>query len=568
MIKFSVLFLILFSHLLFGGEINRDIKSFINNHPNVEKLNVWIFFTDKGPQADIKQFSPQQLISERAIKRRLKTGNLDIINYSDLPLNNDYVKRISEYGSNIRKKSRWLNAISAEIPLEKLDLISSLEYIKEVRLLRSFKKYKPKLESGILSEISKVATIDTSNYGFSFNQLNQINVPLLHDLGLSGAGVVIAVLDDGFNLFDTHETFESLDVIGTYDFTRDTTYVSNGGHGTNVLSAIAANSPGVLISPAYEASFLLGLTEITNFPDAMIEEDHWVAGLEWAESSGADIVSSSVGYGHYTSDPSWYTWEDMDGQTATTTLATITAETNGLIVVNSAGNEGYNDEHNTLLAPADGEFVITVGGVNSSGNRVSFSSVGPTADGRTKPDIAALGLSVWVASSNNDNGYVQASGTSFAAPLVAGSIALLLEAFPNAAPQNIREALKSTASQSSSPDNLLGWGVIDAKAAYDYLEMNTSINIERPLSNKQKSLNTPNPFSSYTTFRLPNSSRVKITLYDILGRVVLTLNENQPLLIQGNQLRARGTYFYKIEGVDIISGKKINEFGKMLYLSN
>lgn len=584
--KLFLIFIFLFSFLITHSKINQDIKRIISQNPNIENLKVWIFFTDKGPDSDISNFLPQQLISEKSIKRRLKMDSYNIITYSDLPVYDVYVKTVSENCLKIRKKSRWLNAVSAEISVKSLDIISSLDYVEEICLVHSYKKNIPKVENVYFSKTSQVSNSDSINYGGSFNQLDQINVPILHKMGLSGKGVVIAVLDDGFNLYKTHETFDSLNVISTYDFIHNDTSVDDtssvfvngrpqGYHGTTVLSVLGGNTQGVLIGPAYNASFLLARTEIDSLESEM-EEDNWIAALEWAESNGADILSSSIGYGHYFSDPpedSWYTWKEMDGQTAKTSFATIAAEQKGLLVVNSAGNEGNEDlvdGQNSLFAPADGEFVITVGAVDASGNRTYFSSVGPTADGRTKPDVAARGQSVKFASYTNNTGYMSGDGTSYATPLVSGAIALLLEAFPNTTPQKIREAIKNTASQADSTDNLLGWGIIDIKAAYDYLNVPSAISDKRPSSRKNAghSLNTPNPFSSYTTFRLPNMSNIKLTLYDVLGRVVLRINENEPLIIQSNQLRARGTYFYKIDGTDIVAGKKVHKTGKMLYLSN
>ena len=396
-------------------------------------------------------------------------------------------------------------------------------------------------------------------------------------MDLSGEGVIVALLDNGFKLYDSHEAFDSLNVISTYDFVRDVPDVDDplGGHGTNVLSVLASYSPGQLIGPAYGASFLLAQTE-DNSDESPIEEDNWVAGLEWAELNGADIVTSSLGYGYYYSDPpsdSWYSWQELDGQTAITTQATIMAENYGLIVVNSAGNEGYSSIHHTLNAPADGEYVITVGGVTSSGNRVNSSSVGPTADGRIKPDVVAMGSNVRLASASNAQGYFNGSGTSFATPLVAGSIALILEAFPEATPQQIRSALRYTASQAGAPDNLKGWGIVNIKAVYDCFEEIDTLclgGFEAAKSLPEYgnlAISAPNPFSQFTTIQLPENSRVEIKIFDTLGRNVSFISKNEAPIIQKRHLGASGIYFYTVKGVDG-EGKRINKKGKLIFINN
>jgi subtilisin family serine protease len=252
---------------------------------------------------------------------------------------------------------------------------------------------------------------------------------------------------------------------------------------------------------------MLGKTEIGN-EEIQIEEDHWVAGVEWAERNGADIVSSSLGY------IDWYTWEDMDGETAVTTRHADMAVQRGVLVVNSAGNEGRYQAPNTLIAPADGKFVLAIGAVDLNNSRVAFSSYGPTFDGRIKPDLAALGTGVRIASPSSATAFSSASGTSFSCPLVAGVAALLLSADPGLDPFQLTRALRSTASQAGSPDNLLGWGIVNAGAALDY------ITGAEPADDFGLQQNYPNPFNDFTVigYRLPTPSDVRLELYDIRGR--------------------------------------------------
>ena len=199
-----------------------------------------------------------------------------------------------------------------------------------------------------------------------------------------------------------------------------------------------------------------------------IEEDNWIAAMEWADSIGVDVTSTSLGYIDFDSPFTSYTWEDMDGNTAAITIAADYAVSLGITVVNSAGNEGGNSTHNTLGAPSDGDSVIAVGAVTSSGIRASFSSVGPTVDGRIKPDVMAMGSNNYYASTSG-NGYWNGSGTSFSCPLVAGVCALLLQKNPALTPMEVLQLLRSTATQSNNPNNEYGWGIINALSAINLI---------------------------------------------------------------------------------------------------
>jgi len=221
---------------------------------------------------------------------------------------------------------------------------------------------------------------------------------------------------------------------------------------------------GQLIGPAFGADFILAKTENTD-SETPVEEDNWAAAAEWAESLGADVISSSLGYLEYDSPFPSYTFRDMNGQTALSTRAAEMAAERGVVVVNSAGNSGFDNAHNTLGAPADGAHVLAIGAVDPRGARASFSSVGPSADGRIKPDFAAQGVSVKVASPGTVSAYGTANGTSFSCPLTAGVVALLLQVNPAASPDDVAGVLRATASRAGIPDNLLGWGIINAGVA-------------------------------------------------------------------------------------------------------
>ena len=279
---------------------------------------------------------------------------------------------------------------------------------------------------------------------------------------------MVAVFDTGFDtLF--HEAFSSMAIADRHDFVNGDADVANGGrgegsHGTETLSVAGGFASGRLVGPAFQSTFLLAKTEDTD-SETPVEEDNWAAAVVWAEARGADVISSSLGYLTY--DPGFpsYTFSDMNGGTAISTRAADLAASRGIVVVNSAGNSGPNVQRNTLGAPADGRLVLTVGAVTSTGVRATFSSVGPTVDGRIKPDVAAQGVAVVAAGPGTPSGYVSVNGTSFSCPLTAGVVALVLQARPSATVAEVEDAIRSTASQAAQPDNLLGWGIVNAAAA-------------------------------------------------------------------------------------------------------
>jgi subtilisin family serine protease len=265
-----------------------------------------------------------------------------------------------------------------------------------------------------------------------------------------------------------------------------------------------------MVGVAYDADFLLAKTEIMG-SETQIEEDNWVAGIEWGEYLGADIVTSSLGYND------WYTWEDMDGHTAECTIVAAFAARLGLIVVNAVGNEYHDRPRPTLIAPSDGDSVIAVGAVTSTGEIVNFSSNGPTFDGRIKPDLCALGSDDRVAV--HSGGYGKSSGTSFATPLVAGTCALLLQAHPDWHYGDVYHALIGTATKAASPGNIYGYGIVRAYQALNF-ESDTGRIISGVIA-------APNPFTEYVDFifSLQTSGDAKFRVYDVAGEKVAEKSE-------------------------------------------
>jgi subtilisin family serine protease len=432
-----------------------------------DKYLIWVYFTDKGNNVESYYSKPQTVVSQKSLERRAKVlSESKLIDFTDIPVNQTYVNSLYQNGFELKQKSKWFNAVSGFASKNEINQIASKSFVKKIDIVGTFAKRVDDIEFNSTESGSdnsnQPESIHSLNYGSSFTQLNLISVPQVHDLGFNGTGVTICVMDAGFaNL--AHEAFSSMNIAAMYDFVAGSPIMGGHSHGTATLSLIGGFKEGQLIGPAYGATFLLARTENDPSSETPQEEDNWIAAMEWADSIGVDITSTSLGY--LTFDPPFtsYTWEDMDGNTASITIAADYAASLGITVVNSAGNSGY-DTHNTLGAPADGDSVITIGAVTSSGTRANFSSVGPTVDGRIKPDVMAMGSNNYYASTSG-NQYWNGSGTSFSCPLVAGVCALLLQKNPALTPMEVLQLLRSTATQSNNPDNLYGWGIINALSA-------------------------------------------------------------------------------------------------------
>jgi subtilisin family serine protease len=419
----------------------------------------WIFFADKGelPAQSIEAYA-EQFVSERGLARRAKHGIESGIR--DIPVNNDYIMQIEDIGGRHISSSKWLNASVFEI--ENIDAVSNLPFVVKIQPVgRIVKSPQP---IGI-EKLYRPSDDPDSIYGVALNQLSQLGVPHMHEAGYTGQGITIGVFDTGARL--THPAFRAMNVIATYDFINDTTYVDNlpgervnqFEHGTNTLNCVGGYLPGVYVGPAYDASFIIAKTESRSF-ELITEEYNWVEAMEWAEGLGVDVISTSLGYIEY-DDGEGYTFDDMDGNTAVITQAAdLAVNEYGILVSVSAGNERETDFPH-IDAPADGDSVLTVGAQRSDGLYATFSSPGPTADGRIKPDVTALGDGVSIPSPADETGLAttSVSGTSYSCPLTAGTVALVWQKLGNEYNgYDIIEILRASADQYTFPDNDYGWG--------------------------------------------------------------------------------------------------------------
>jgi len=439
---------------LWPGEISDRLQSILEQARPDEAVKVWVYFADKeetqtGYRKARAEFSPRAWERRRSIP----------LDWYDLPVNDAYIDAVRRSGGENVRPSRWLNAVSTMMTPDRIAGLAEETFVARIDPVRRYYRAPvPDVSESLLKPV-----IDSAEYGQSFAQNHQLGVDSLHALGLTGAGVLLAFLDTGYKT--DHPAFDSLFIMDTIDFiSGDSTVddqidLSQTGHGTATLSACGGFEEDSLVGPAYKASYLLYKTEI-QLREIQIEEDNWVFAAERADLLGADIISSSLGY------LDWYFYEDMDGNTAVTTVAADIAASRGILVVISAGNEGSpTNPWHYITAPADGDSVVAVAAVDQNGIIAGFSSYGPSYDGRQKPELSAMGVGTRCASISD--GYTSKSGTSLSAPLIAGAAALVLEANPSLVgqPMAVRKRLIESADRYLNPDYRYGYGIPDAVLA-------------------------------------------------------------------------------------------------------
>ena len=310
-----------------GGEITPRLAAALEQPGESGTIVAWVFFHDKGSFELLRDAVPRSVVSERSLIRRLKVrSSAEVVDYSDLPVEAQYVRSVALLVEEVRQRSKWMNGVSVVATPEQLRRVAELPFVRTLDQVARFRKNMSERESGELPPPSPSTAPSLLDYGASFAQVNQIGVPAVHDGGNYAQGVVIGVFDNGFRL-PGHQSFAQMQVIATYDFVdHKVSVVPNnpsttfGDHGVNTLSTIGGYSPGQLIGPAFGASFILARTE-NDSSETPIEEDYWLAAIEWADSIGVDITSTSLGYLTYTLPDTSWTWQDMDGNTTVITRA-------------------------------------------------------------------------------------------------------------------------------------------------------------------------------------------------------------------------------------------------------
>jgi serine protease AprX len=424
-----------------------------------------VLFKDKtGSPFSIGQ--PEQFLSNRSIQRRQRQQIA--VTERDLPVNPNYVAQIKATGATVLYTSRWLNAALIQTDSTTHKAIKQLSCYKSTYRngpLNATANY-PLVNAGpqatnLISQTLNIAQNQSNiNYGFAKKQVTMLGADAMHQQNYQGQGMWVGVFDSGFLNANNLRSFDSLfsdnRVITTHDFVDGNTNVfDDDRHGTMVLSCMAANWPNVVVGTAPKAHYALFRTE-TTFSETPAEEAYWLLAAERADSLGIDVINSSLGYFEFDNAAQNYTYAHMNGKTALVTKAADWAVGAGMVVVNSAGNE-RNNSWKYIIAPADGDSVLAVAAVDSNQVITSFSSLGPSADGRVKPDVAAMGLRVAVAS--EDGSIVAAAGTSFSSPLTAGLVAGFWQAYPCLSAMEVVRLMRQAGSQFPNFDDDTGYGI-------------------------------------------------------------------------------------------------------------
>lgn len=482
----------------------------------------WIQFTDKqnSPYSTLR---PAEFLSTRAIERRERYSVN--ITEQDLPVNPAYLDSLASVGVTLLNRSKWFNAVTVyTTDTNDLARIRQFPFVKQLKSVTRIKSAHPasdKFGRESLTDIESGTGIDTTllRYGKASRQIGMLNGHVLHNQTFQGQGMVIAVLDAGFRRVDVNHAFDSLfsnnQMLGGWDFVKNGPLSfadTEHSHGAHVLSIMAGNLPGELVGTAPKASYYLLRTEDAA-SENLVEEDNWIASAEWADSAGADLINSSLGYIAFDMPALNHTYSEMDGNTTRVTRAADIAATKGMLVVNSAGNEGSVDWH-YIGAPADADSILTVGAVDSLGQHAAFSSTGPTFDGRIKPNVVAQGQLTAIV--GTDGNVFRGSGTSFSAPVMCGLAACLWQSNRSLPPMKIIEALQQSSSMAANPDSLYGYGIPDLGKALFMLQGINPI----PLGEESLLRLYPNPFTDnlVISFYSHDSQDITIELFTTTGQ--------------------------------------------------
>ena len=552
--KFYTIYLILFS---FCGALNLSAQSSYNTY--------FVQFRDKANSA-FSLSNPSAFLSAKAVERRIRTGvGFDSL---DIPVNANYIQQVLQQGnSNLLLKSKWFNSITVELldtaiaAAWKLQ-VEALPCVFQVKSLPSVPLEKISIHKGIQSE---EGIVSDDFYGPSFRQTEMLNGHLLHQLGLNGKGMDIAVFDGGFRFADVlpamAHLFEDGRIIETHDFLNfaSPNVFDASTHGTMVLSHMAGIMQDSLYGTAVEANYYLFQTEDV-YREVRLEEDTWVQAAEWADSIGIDVINSSLGYSLFDEDYMNYSTSDMNGSTTRISQAAEICALKGTLVVNSAGNSG-GDVWRVITAPSDAEHVLCVGAVDLNGNHASFSGYHPPGLNDIKPNIVAMGRQTVYAAS--DSTIARGNGTSFSSPIIAGMAATLWQAFPTATNMEIFNAIEESASLHSTPNDSMGHGIPDFWKAF--VRLSNDI------------YNQPNEYS-VVVFPQPSAGQFEIRvegnfpdtnnyhyLYDSSGRSVKyykwDYNYSEPWAIYhlDLSLQSVGQYYFVIEsstGIQVVPLQK------------
>lgn len=466
-----------------------------SGHAQVEPdtSRYFVYFKNKsGATYPYTLANPQEFLTQRSLDRRAKQGIE--IDSADLPVHQEYIEGLRNENVRVFFSSRWFNGALIQAHKNQVELIKGMSFVDSVRLIAKDSRLKKSPQSSVAPTSFFPAPFKR---GDTDVQLMMLGADLMHADNVKGQGMMIAVLDNGFTGVDQYSPFqyawENDHIVATKDFVENSGNVFQfGSHGTSVFSIIGAHyltDSTDYYGIAYEADFVLCVTE-DDEGENTIEEYNWLLGAEFADSLGVDVINSSLGYRLFDIAEHNYGYEDLNGNTAIISMAAKLASDKGMLIVTSAGNDGDKNGWKYVAPPADAEGILTVGSVNADFSRSAFSSIGPTVDGRIKPDVAAFGAATAVV--RGSGGISRGNGTSFAAPLIAGFAACIWQLNPERTRHEVMRTIKQSGHQSDAPDSYLGYGV----PSYLYAKDVKALNINDILADKVTVY--PNPFKGDT----------------------------------------------------------------------
>jgi hypothetical protein len=516
-----------------------------------QQQDALVFLLDKE-DVETSISNPITIMTQDAIDR--KTLQNTPIDVRDVPVNEAYITQLKEIpGISVHAKSKWMNAVYIRGSQTAIDALLDLNFVSSVEFMDKSLNF----GTGTGTTPDKFAVENQQNrvvydYGAAANQTTMLKVDYLHEQDFTGDGIVVAVLDSGFPNVMNNPAFSHIvsdgRLLGTYDFAlRQENVDGTGSHGSQTFSDIGGFILDQFVGTAPEASFYLFRTEFgpTENP---VEEAWWVEALERADSLGVDVVNTSLGYQDYDNPAYDHTYADLDGQTTIGARGANHAFDKGMILVTSAGNDGNGFTY--VGTPGDSPGMLTIGAVNANGSYVSFSSIGPTVDGRVKPDVMAQGLNAAVVSSTGN--VSTSNGTSFSSPIMAGAVASLWQAKPETTNAQLMQIVRQSAHLFNSPTDEMGYGIPNFEDALNSL---ISLGVEDELRAAQFAI-YPNPVKDKVYISFPDQElKAAISVFNIIGKEVLTAS----ITSSSNSLNlselASGVYFATIQ-----SNTKTNSF--------
>ena len=504
--------------------------------------DAWVFFNAK-PNAQTFNAAPLKMLSQRALDRR--TNQKILLDFKDVPVEANYITQVkAATGITVMAKSKWLNALHIRGSQANINALAGLSFVNRIDFADKTLNQTTKItKDPKIHKINK--TLNTTvnfAYGSSANQIQMLNGHELHQQNYTGSGKIIAIMDSGFPGVNTAQPFQRLvdnnQILGGYDFvSRNSNFYVGDSHGTLVLSTIGGYKENSLVGTAPDASYYLFITENVTSENP-VEESLWVEAAEKADSLGVDIINTSLGYFDFDNAAYNHNYSEMNGVTAFMTRGAEIAFSRGMVLITSAGNSG-NTSNPHIAVPADGISVLSIGAVNASEVKTGFSSIGPSFDGRIKPDIMAQGQASVVSDAAGNIG--TANGTSFSSPIMAGMVACLWQAFPQKTNKEIKDLIIRASDRFSNPNNQYGYGIPDFALA-----VRNQIGSES-ISNDDFIV-FPNPASDIISFSLPAKfTSGIIQVYSILGQRVLEQNITSTTAVISLESLQEGLYFYILE---------------------